>query len=128
MKALALVLGLIITPLLLADGSQFAPPGEISMIVYETNGHPLPGATVTLENGAHKAIKVLITSADGSAKFEHLPAGNYYVIAQLSGFFDQMTGPIPMVVDAPSPRIPDKLRLVLNPGPVWIDTIAFPRK
>src|SRR4051812_43480908 len=122
MKPLALILGLIITPVSLADDSHLAPPSEISMIVYETNGHPLPGATVTLENGAHKTIKVLITTADGSAQFDHLAAGSYYVIAQLSGFFDQMTGPIPVVVDAPSPRIPDKLRLVLNPGPVWIDT------
>jgi hypothetical protein len=64
------------------------------------------------------------SSADGSAKFEHLAAGNYYVVAQLSGFFDQMTGPVPVVVDAPSPRIPDKLRLVLNPGPVWIDAVT----
>src|SRR5437763_9208688 len=119
MKAFALILGLLITPLSIAADSHVAPPGEISMVVYETNGQPLPGATVTLENGAHKAIKVLITSADGSAQFQHLAAGNYYVIAQLSGFFDQMTGPIPMVIDAPSPRIPDKLRLVLNPGPVW---------
>jgi hypothetical protein len=124
MKALALVLGLITMPLSVADDSHFAPPGEISMIVYETNGHPIPGATVTLENGAHKAVKVLVTSADGSAQFQHLAAGNYYVVAQLSGFFDQMTGPIPVVVDAPSPRIPDKLRLVLNPGPVWIDTVV----
>ena len=35
-----------------------------------------------------------------------------------------MTGPIRVVVDAPSPRIPDKLRLVLNAGPVWIDTVT----
>jgi hypothetical protein len=79
---------------------------------------------VTLENSAQKTIKVLITSAEGSAQFPHLAAGNYYVIAQLSGFFDQRTGPIPVVVDAPSPRIPDKLRLVLNSGPVWIDTVS----
>jgi len=124
MKSLALVLGLIIMPLSTADDLHFAPPGEISMIVYETNGHPLPGATVTLENGAQKATKVLITSADGSVQFQHLAAGNYYVVVQLSGFFDQMTGPIPVMVDAPSPRILDKLRLVLNPGPVWIDTVT----
>src|SRR5438270_7748334 len=103
MNALALILGLIIAPLSIADDSHLAPPGEISVIVDETNGHPLPGATVTLENGAHKVIKVLITSADGSAQFQHLAAGNYYVIAQLTGFFDQMTGPIPVVGDAPSP-------------------------
>jgi hypothetical protein len=124
MKALALVFALIITPLSIADDAHFAPPGEISMIVYETNGHPLPGATVTLENAAHKAMKVLVTSADGSARFQYLAAGSYYVIAQLSGFFDQMTGPSPVVVEAPSPRLPDKLRLVLNPGPVWIDTVT----
>ena len=124
MKILALILGLTITPLSIADDSHFAPPGEISMIVYETNGHPLPGATVTLENGAHQPIKVLIADANGSAQFQHLAAGNYYAVAQLSGFFDQMTGPIPVVVDAPSPRIPDKLRLVLNPGPVSIDTVG----
>lgn len=124
MKALALVFALIITPLSIADESHFAPPGEIAIIVYETNGHPLRGAAVTLENGAHKTIKVVITSDDGSAQFQHLAAGNYYVVAQLSGFFDQMTGPIPVVVDAPSPRLPGKLRLVLNPGPVWIDTVG----
>jgi hypothetical protein len=124
MKALAIVVALVVTPLSIADDSHFAPPGELSIIVYATDGHPLPGATVTLENGAHKAIKVLITSADGSAQFQHLAAGSYYVVAQLSGFFDQMTGPIPVVVDAPSPRLPDKLRLVLTPGPVWIDTVT----
>ncbi|HEV7570193.1 MAG TPA: carboxypeptidase-like regulatory domain-containing protein [Thermoanaerobaculia bacterium] len=123
MKALALLFALAVAPLLAGDESHFAPPGEISIIVYETNGHPLPGATVTLENSAHKAVKILITSADGAAQFQHLAAGNYYVIAQLSGFFDQMTGPIPVVVDPPSLRLPDKLRLVLNSGPVWIDTV-----
>src|SRR5436309_3125548 len=105
MKALALVIALIITPLTIGDELHFAPPGEISIVIYETNGHALPGATVTLENAAHKAIKVLITSADGSAQFQHLAPGNYYVLAQLSGFFDQSTGPIPMVIDRPSPRL-----------------------
>ena len=124
MKSLALVVALIVTPLSIADDLHFAPPGEISIVVYETNGETLPGATITLENGAHKAMKVVITSADGGAQFQHLAPGNYYVLVQLSGFFDQITGPIPVVVEAPSPRIPDKLRLVLNAGPMWIDTVT----
>jgi Carboxypeptidase regulatory-like domain len=124
MKALALVVTLMVMPLSIGDASHFAPPGELSIIVYETDGHALPGATITLESSTHKAIKVVITAADGSAHFEHLAAGTYFVVAQLSGFFNQITGPIPMVIDEPSPRIPDKLRLVLNAGPVWFDTVT----
>jgi hypothetical protein len=128
MNLFAIVFALLITPPSVAGDSHFAPPGEISIIVYQTDGHPLPGATVTLQNGSHQSTKVLITSDDGSAQFQHLEAGNYFVTANLSGFFTQTTGPIPIVIDKPSPRLPDKLRLVLSAGPYWIDTISLSRK
>jgi|GEM_PF-3598496 len=125
MKALAIVFALVVTPLSIGDELHFAPPGEISIIVYETNGHPLPGATVTLESGdVHTRNTAVVTAADGGVQFRHLAAGNYFVTANLSGFLTQTTGPIPVVNDKPSPRLPDKLRLVLNPGPYWIDTIT----
>jgi hypothetical protein len=80
---------------------------------------------VTLESGdVHLRITAVVTAADGSVQFHHLAAGNYFVTANLSGFFTQTTGPIPMVLDKPSPRLPDRLRLVLNPGPYWIDTVT----
>jgi hypothetical protein len=129
MKTLTLVAALIITPLSIADDLHYAPPGEISIIVYDTRGNPLPGAVVTLESGdVHKRKTAVATAADGGVQFQHLAAGNYFVTANLSGFLTQTTGPIPVVVDKPSPRLPDKLRLVLNPGPVWVDTIGFRRK
>jgi len=93
MKALALVIALIITPLSIADDSHFAPPGEISIIVYATNGHPLPGATVTLESGdIHIRVMTVVTADDGAVRFDRLVAGNYFVTASLSGFLTQTTG------------------------------------
>jgi hypothetical protein len=65
MKTLTLVAALIITPLSIADDLHYAPPGEISIIVYDTRGNPLPGAVVTLESGdVHKRNTAVATAAE----------------------------------------------------------------
>jgi hypothetical protein len=121
---LALVILAVFLPASVAGEFRLAPPGELSIVVQDTDSRPLPGVTVTLARGAErKQVKVVITSTEG-AQFHHLDAGDYYLTASLSGFLTQTTGPIPIVLDKPSPRLPAVLRLALTAGPYWIDTVA----
>jgi hypothetical protein len=119
MRTLALVFVIAaFVPASIACAERLAPPGELSIVVQDAEGHALPGVTVTLARGAdRKRMATVVTTVEG-VQFHDLAAGDYYVTADLSGFLSQTTGPIPMVLDRPSPRLPEVLRLVLTAGPI----------
>ena len=55
-------------------------------IVADTSGAVLPGVTVKLESPSTGLTRDLVTNAAGVYVFNFLPAGNYVVSAELSGF------------------------------------------
>jgi len=87
-------------------------------LVQEADGHPLPGATMTLlRSDGVTAVKVIVLSADGSFRFHDLSAGNYFLKCQLSGFFDEVIGPIPIQYGKHGPDVP-RLKIQMVAGPV----------
>ncbi|HKA38102.1 MAG TPA: TonB-dependent receptor, partial [Thermoanaerobaculia bacterium] len=65
--------------------------GEISGVVVDGSGAPLPGATVTITGPQMPNGRSSTTLADGAFRFRDLPPGKYHLKAELSGMgvFDQ---------------------------------------
>jgi hypothetical protein len=55
---------------------------------------PLAAVRVTLRNAQHQLLMGLVTGPDGSAVFEQLPLGRYFVQVR----YEQNTWEIPLVV------------------------------
>jgi len=60
--------------------------GAISGTVVDAQGGILPGADVTLTNLQSKTVQRTVTNSDGVFVFASVPAGNYSVRVELSGF------------------------------------------
>jgi hypothetical protein len=115
----------------LADG--VAVRGRIVLVVVDSAGTPIPGATVTLFRAEDAALIYrrqlpsekelprgpVITDASGEARFIALTQGSYLVHCQLSGFFGVTMGPIPIELKEPSPRLPEQIRVVLTSGATY---------
>jgi len=65
----------------MADGTA---SGEILALVTDSNGDPLPGVAVTVDDGQTRASEV--TNVRGEAQFLQLKAGDYKVTAMMTGF------------------------------------------
>lgn len=65
--------------------------GEISGVVRDNSGAPLPGATVTITGPQMPTGRSATTLSDGAFRFTALPPGTYHLKASLSGMgsFDQ---------------------------------------
>jgi hypothetical protein len=63
-----------------------APSGEISGVVTDASGAPMPGVTVTLINQGTNAIRELQTNESGLYVMPAIPPGTYTLKATLSGF------------------------------------------
>jgi hypothetical protein len=63
-----------------------APSGEISGIVVDSSGSPVPGARITLVNQATNAIRDVNTNQAGVYVIPAIPPGTYTLKAELSGF------------------------------------------
>jgi hypothetical protein len=63
-----------------------APSGEISGVVIDASGSPVPGARITLVNQATNALRVVITNEAGIYVIPAIPPGTYTLKAELSGF------------------------------------------
>ncbi len=59
---------------------------RVTGVVRDTNGAPLPGATVEVRNQGTGLVQRVITDPDGSFRVLNLPTGNYTVSASLEGF------------------------------------------
>ncbi len=60
--------------------------GEIAGTISDTNGAPLPGASVEIKSSALQGTRTAVTDASGRFRFPALPGGTYSVTAALSGF------------------------------------------
>jgi len=102
-----LLLALLISPAI-ADqpATELVPPREIRVVVVDSGGKVLPGATVSVLAVGEKASAdtrslidaghLRITDLDGRAVFSSLEAGEYYVRIEMEGALRQMIGPIPI--------------------------------
>jgi hypothetical protein len=66
--------------------AQTNPTGTISGKVTDQDGLPTPGATVTVQSPALQGTRSATTSANGDYIVPFLPAGDYEVTTQLTGF------------------------------------------
>ena len=97
-----------------------APRGELQLVVVSDGQHPIPGVAVTLLHlDGTPAAKPLITDGLRPVTFSHLPAGQYLVRCELSGYVTTTIGPLPIELVKEAPRLPRELTVLLNPGPVW---------
>jgi hypothetical protein len=72
--------------LLLLAGAAFAQQtGSVSGVVRDSEGQPLPGATVTIKGPLLPTGTVEVTRDNGAYDFERLPPGEYQLTAELSG-------------------------------------------
>jgi hypothetical protein len=62
------------------------PSGEISGIVNDASGLPVPGVTITLTNQATNVVRVVQTNESGLYVIAAIPPGMYNLKAELSGF------------------------------------------
>jgi len=79
---------LVLIPLL-APGillAQGVPTGSLSGRVFDPDGLPLPGVTVTARSPSLQGARSATASANGDYLIPFLPAGAYAVIFELSGF------------------------------------------
>jgi hypothetical protein len=60
--------------------------GAITGRVIDSSGARLPGATITATNVATNVGSTTVANNDGSYTIPYLTAGNYTVVAELSGF------------------------------------------
>ncbi|HQQ78036.1 MAG TPA: TonB-dependent receptor [Thermoanaerobaculia bacterium] len=60
--------------------------GDIDGTVTDSNGAPLPGASVTISSPALQGTRTAVTDAAGRFRFPALPGGTYTVTGALSGF------------------------------------------
>jgi outer membrane receptor protein involved in Fe transport len=60
--------------------------GEIEGTVSDSNGAPLPGASVEIKSSALQGTRTAVTDAAGRFRFPAVPGGSYTVTAALSGF------------------------------------------
>ncbi len=72
--------------LALAPAGAQTPSGEISGIVADASGLPVPGVTVTLTNQATNVARVVQTNESGLYVMSAIPPGTYDLKAELTGF------------------------------------------
>ncbi len=60
--------------------------GVLKGTVAETNGTPLPGATVTAQSPSMMGVLTIQTDVEGAYRFVNLPPGTYEITATLTGF------------------------------------------
>src|SRR5450759_3620615 len=60
--------------------------GDIEGTISDSNGAPLPGASVEIKSSALQGTRTAVTDAAGRFRFPVLPSGLYTVTAGLSGF------------------------------------------
>ena len=91
--------------------SAKGPTGSLMGIAVDGSGNPLPGITVSLNSSPGKIVQEVLTSADGSYRFEDVPVGQYQVTTNFAGF----TAPKPLNVTV-APGVTATIpRLVLLP-------------
>jgi hypothetical protein len=69
--------------------AQTTPTGTVTGKVVDPEGLVLPGVTVTFSSPSMQGSRTAVTSANGDFILPFLPAGDYEVLFELSGFATQ---------------------------------------
>jgi len=82
------------------NGSVFGQEFSATMsgVVHDANGGVVPGVSVTAKHTESGLTRTVITNETGSYRMPALPVGAYEVIAELSGFKQQVRRGITLVV------------------------------
>jgi hypothetical protein len=83
-RSSAVVLLLVLSAIVPARAQT--PSGEISGIVADASGLPVPGVTITLTNQATNVVRVVQSNESGLYVMSAIPPGTYDLKAELSGF------------------------------------------
>src|SRR5256886_9874007 len=102
-----LIIGLLL--LCTLPASAQTATARVEGIVTDSSGGVLPGATVTATNVETNASRVDVSNTSGAYTLTALPAGNYRIAIDLSGFRPQVT-PITLTVNQVA-RIDFKMQL-----------------
>jgi hypothetical protein len=105
-----------------AVAAGVAPRGEIALRVSDAQAQPLRGVTVTLLDAQHPDVAIgrpQITPGTGDVRFSNLPQGRYLVRCEMTGFISETLGPLPIELKEQSPRLPERIDVVLPAGPIW---------
>ena len=88
MNCVGLVLAVVAASMLAAPAwaQTDVTTSRVTGIVKDTNGQPLPGATVEAKNQDTSLVGRAVTEADGTYRVLNLPPGLYTVSASLEGF------------------------------------------
>ena len=84
LKSVALLAAIVLAAVPL--WAQTNPTGTISGKVTDQDGLPVPGATVTVQSPALQGTRSATSSANGDYIIPFLPAGDYEVTTELTGF------------------------------------------
>ncbi|HVT02088.1 MAG TPA: TonB-dependent receptor [Thermoanaerobaculia bacterium] len=102
-----LAAALILTMIFSASAFAQSANGSISGIVTDGSGGVVPGVTVTATNRATGAVRTAVSNETGSFTIAALPAGQYDVVSELSGFKSyRLSGATVNVGSALSLKIP----------------------
>ena len=71
---------------LTSTGFAQVQTGSLNGTVYDNEGNPLPGVTVTVASGSMMGTQSFVTSTLGSFRFPALPNGIYTIRAEMPGF------------------------------------------
>ena len=83
--AVALMLGQAAWAMSSIQPTPIEPTGNVAGIVAKTSGEPIPGALVELLDARGRKLSRTETKADGSFRFERVPAGDYILRATYGG-------------------------------------------
>src|SRR5215510_972923 len=98
--------------LLVRVASAQTTSGTITGHIVDSQGLPVPGATVTVEGPNLQRAVVAISSEHGDYVVPHLPPGSYEISFELSGFERQQK----MVNIAPTQTLP--INIVMGPAAI----------
>jgi len=86
MRIRMLLAGLLTAQLAASLQAQTTPTGVLTGQVLDSSGAALPGVTVTVSSSTLQGTRTVVTSANGDYLIPFLPAGEYVVSFEVSGF------------------------------------------
>ena len=112
---------LVLLPLL-GGAPQFdaAPAGHLTIRIENLDRSPLRGATVTLALANGDERQIVITDADGMARFRDLHEGSRYKAdCEIAGSVPVSVGPVLVDAGPTAPRLPAVIHVIMNPEYVF---------